>query len=77
MAFLKQRGIETRAYFDPPLHQQHFFRRFAVSPLPHTEAAARRVMSLPFYTTITETEMDYVVDCLAEAQIDARQSIAL
>lgn len=77
VAFLKQRGIETRAYFDPPLHQQDFFRRFAVSPLPHTEAAARRVMSLPFYTTITETEMDYVVDCLAEAQIDARQSIAL
>jgi dTDP-4-amino-4,6-dideoxygalactose transaminase len=77
MAFLKQRGIETRAYFDPPLHQQDFFRRFADRPLPHTEAAAQRVMSLPFYTTITETEMDYVVHCLAEAQIDVRQSIAL
>ena len=77
MAFLKQRGIETRAYFDPPLHQQGFFRRFADRPLPHTDAAARRVMSLPFYTTITETEMDYVVHCLAEAQIDVRQSIAL
>jgi dTDP-4-amino-4,6-dideoxygalactose transaminase len=77
MAFLKQRGIETRAYFDPPLHQQDFFRRFADRPLPHTEAAAQRVMSLPFYTTITETEIDYVVHCLAEAQIDARQSIAL
>jgi dTDP-4-amino-4,6-dideoxygalactose transaminase len=77
MAFLKQRGIETRAYFDPPLHQQDFFRRFADRPLPHTEAAARRVMSLPFYTTITETEIDYVVHCLAEAQIDVRQSIAL
>lgn len=77
MASLKRRGIETRAYFDPPVHQQEFFRRFADRPLPHTEAAARRVISLPFYTTITEPEMDYVVGCLAEAQIDARQSIAL
>jgi dTDP-4-amino-4,6-dideoxygalactose transaminase len=73
MGFLKQRGIETRAYFDPPLHQQDFFRRFADRPLPHTEAAARRVISIPFFTTISETEMDYVVRCLAEAQVDARQ----
>jgi dTDP-4-amino-4,6-dideoxygalactose transaminase len=73
MAFLNQRGVETRAYFDPPLHQQDFFQRFADRPLPHTEAAAQRVMSLPFYTTITETEIDYVVHCLAEAQIDVRQ----
>lgn len=67
MGFLKQRGIETRAYFDPPLHQQNFFHRFADRSLPRTEAAARRIMSLPFYTTITEREIDYVVSCLAEA----------
>jgi dTDP-4-amino-4,6-dideoxygalactose transaminase len=76
-AVLKQSGIETRAYFDPPLHRQDFFRRFADRPLPRTEAAAPRVMSLPFYTTITEAEMDYVVRCLAEAQGDVRRSIAI
>ena len=67
MAYLKQRGIETRSYFDPPLHKQEFFRRFADRPLSRTELAARRVISLPFYTTITEMEIDYVVQCLAEA----------
>jgi dTDP-4-amino-4,6-dideoxygalactose transaminase len=76
-AVLKRSGIETRAYFDPPLHRQDFFRRFADRPLPRTEAAAPRVMSLPFYTTITEAEMDHVVRCLAEAQGDVRRSMAI
>jgi dTDP-4-amino-4,6-dideoxygalactose transaminase len=72
MADMKQRGVDTRAYFDPPLHEQDFFRRFADRWLPLTEAAARRVISLPFYTSISETEMDYVVRCLAEAQVRVR-----
>lgn len=68
MAFLKERGIETRAYFYPPVHEQRFFRRFADRPLPRTEVLSRRVITLPFYTTITKAEMDYVVDALAAAE---------
>ncbi len=68
MAFLGERGIETRAYFYPPVHEQRFFRRFADRPLPRTEALSRRVLTLPFYTSITEAEMDYVVDALVEAE---------
>src|SRR5207253_2389311 len=29
IGYLKDRGIETRAYFCPPVHEQKFFRRFA------------------------------------------------
>ena len=68
MAYLKDRGLETRAYFYPPVHEQQFFRRYADRALPHTEALARRVITLPFYTTITEEEMDYVVDALYDAE---------
>lgn len=68
IAFLKHRGIETRAYFDPPVHEQCFFQRFADRPLPRTEVLSRRVITLPFYTKITEAEMDYVVGALAEAE---------
>jgi dTDP-4-amino-4,6-dideoxygalactose transaminase len=68
MAYLLKNGIETRAYFYPPLHEQRFFRRFADRPLPRTEALARRVVTLPFYTTITENEIDYVVDRLSQAE---------
>jgi dTDP-4-amino-4,6-dideoxygalactose transaminase len=67
-AFLQERGIETRAYFFPPVHEQYFFRRFIGRPLPRTEVLARRVITLPFYTTIAEAEMDYVVSTLAEAE---------
>ena len=68
MAYLKERSIETRAYFYPPVHQQTFFRSFTDRPLPSTEALSRRVIALPFYTTITTQEIDYVVQALAEAE---------
>lgn len=67
MDFLKERGIETRAYFFPPVHQQGMFRRFADRPLPNTEKFSRRVITLPFYTSITEEEIDYIVKALKEA----------
>ena len=68
MEFLGGRGIETRAYFFPPVHEQEFFRRFSDRPLPFTERLARRVITLPFYTTISEAEIDYIVDSLVEAE---------
>jgi dTDP-4-amino-4,6-dideoxygalactose transaminase len=68
MTFLKERGVETRAYFYPPVHEQWHFWQFSNRPLPRTESLSRRVVTLPFYTSITEAEMDYVVDALAEAE---------
>jgi dTDP-4-amino-4,6-dideoxygalactose transaminase len=65
---LKERGVETRAYFYPPVHEQKFFARFADRRLPHTEWLSRRVITLPFYTSITREEMDYVVDALADVE---------
>jgi len=65
---LKERGVETRAYFHPPVHEQSLFRKFADRLLPRTEALSRRVITLPFYTTIGEAEMDYVVEALGEAE---------
>ena len=45
---LADRGIETRAYFYPPVHEQAYFQRFATRPLPKTERLSRRVITLPF-----------------------------
>jgi dTDP-4-amino-4,6-dideoxygalactose transaminase len=61
-------GIESRAYFCPPIHEQSYFRRFADRPLPKTEDLARRVITLPFFTTITLSEMDNIVAALARAE---------
>ena len=68
MAFLKDRGIETRAYFFPPLHEQRFFQPYVDRPLPVTERLSRRVITLPFFTTITKEQMDYVANALADAE---------
>ncbi len=68
MRELADRGVETRAYFFPPIHEQTFFRRFADRELPVTEDLSRRVITLPFYTTISEDEMRTVVEALVESE---------
>ncbi|PYU96870.1 MAG: hypothetical protein DMG25_00485 [Acidobacteria bacterium] len=66
--FLAERGIESRAYFFPPVHEQKYFCKYADRPLPKTEAFSRRVITLPFYTSMSDQEMDYVVEQLSEAE---------
>jgi dTDP-4-amino-4,6-dideoxygalactose transaminase len=68
VAFLADSGIETREYFAPPLHQHPFFSRHADRELPVTDDASRRVLTLPFYSTITRREVVKVVDALADAE---------
>lgn len=68
IALLAERGIETRAYFHPPIHEQRFFQPFAHRPLPVTEDFSRRVITLPFFSTITEDDMTAVVDGLVAAE---------
>lgn len=64
MDSLKEQGVETRAYFYPPVHEQDFFRRFSTRKLPRTEDLSRRVLTLPFFTTLTASEMNHLADCL-------------
>jgi dTDP-4-amino-4,6-dideoxygalactose transaminase len=68
MTFLKTQGIETRAYFHPPVHEQQMFRQYSDRALPRTESLSRRVITLPFYTSITEDEMDYMVEALERSE---------
>jgi dTDP-4-amino-4,6-dideoxygalactose transaminase len=67
MESLKEQGIETRAYFHPPVHQQGFFKKYADRPLPRTEDLASRVITLPFYTSMTEAEINYVAEALVKS----------
>jgi dTDP-4-amino-4,6-dideoxygalactose transaminase len=68
MRFLADNGIETRAYFYPPVHEQDYFRQYADRPLPRTESLARRVITLPFFTTISEPEMEFLIESLKKAE---------
>jgi dTDP-4-amino-4,6-dideoxygalactose transaminase len=68
MRFLESRNVEVRSYFDPPVHEQPYFQDFNDRHLPNTEKLARAVITLPFYTTISEDDMDYVIDSLVVAE---------
>lgn len=68
IAWMAAHGVETRAYFFPPVHEQGHFRGFADRPLPKTEALSRRVITLPFHSSMTTVEMDYVAGRLRQAE---------
>ena len=68
MRFVANRGVETRAYFCPPVHEQAYFAGYATRPLLRTERLSRRVITLPFFSTITEEEIEYIVSTLQEAE---------
>ncbi|MCK4393527.1 DegT/DnrJ/EryC1/StrS family aminotransferase [Candidatus Bipolaricaulota bacterium] len=65
---LKQRGIGCGNYFQP-IHLQPFYRKmfgYKEGDFPITEHIASRTIALPFYNKLTEGEVDYVVESLAE-----------
>jgi dTDP-4-amino-4,6-dideoxygalactose transaminase len=66
MHYLGGKGIETRSYFYPPIHEQEYFKAFSTRKLPKTESLSRRVLSLPFYTSITDKEMSYITEQLSQ-----------
>ena len=61
-------GIPTRGYFSP-MHLQPYIQDMLGTHegmLPVTESVAKRTIALPFHNNLTEDEIDYVVENLAE-----------
>jgi dTDP-4-amino-4,6-dideoxygalactose transaminase len=59
---LKARSIGHRVYYPLPLHLQPCFEHLGYRPgqLPHSEAAAREVVSLPIFPDLTEAQQQEV-----------------
>ena len=50
---LRAENIETRAYYDPPVHQQRAYQQFApIESLSNTDTLASRVLCLPIWSTM-------------------------
>jgi perosamine synthetase len=67
MAGLESDGIPTRPYF-VPIHLQPLYRSrfgYRLGDFPVTERVARTTLALPFFTEMTEQQVDYVCDRLA------------
>lgn len=61
-AYLKKRGIHTLIHYPTPIHLQPAYQnlRGLEGSLPHTELAAREVLSLPMYAELSEPELNGV-----------------
>jgi dTDP-4-amino-4,6-dideoxygalactose transaminase len=67
---LASRGIETRAYYDPPCHQQTAYEHFhdRMKPLAVTDMLAARSLALPIGAHVDEAVVGEVCDVIANAK---------
>jgi dTDP-4-amino-4,6-dideoxygalactose transaminase len=58
-------GIETRRYYDPPVHEMRAYRSLGTrGRLPVTESYARRVLTLPMWSEMPDWAPDRVADAI-------------
>lgn len=55
-------GVQTRRYYSPPVHRQRAYRSLvpANGPLPVTDDAAAKVLTLPLFTGMRDEQVDAV-----------------
>ncbi len=61
MAYLWEKGISTAVHYYPN-HLQPFFAKYNRGPLPVTEDAGKRIITLPSYTDLAESEQAYIIE---------------
>jgi dTDP-4-amino-4,6-dideoxygalactose transaminase len=64
---LEAEGVQTRRYYSPPVHQQRAYRSLVATngPLPVTEDAAAKVLTLPLFTGMSDEQVDALGAVLA------------
>jgi FlaA1/EpsC-like NDP-sugar epimerase/dTDP-4-amino-4,6-dideoxygalactose transaminase len=74
---LMAEGIDTRKYFDPPVHRQSAYRHLTAQSLPVTDSVSDRVLSLPIFPDLRNEHVERVADRIGvvhahAAEIEAR-----
>jgi dTDP-4-amino-4,6-dideoxygalactose transaminase len=67
-AALQARQVHTHVHYPRPLHLQPAFAALGLPPgsFPHAERACERVLSMPFFPEITDEQVRYAAEQLAE-----------
>lgn len=71
---LAEENIETRSYYNPPVHLQTAYRQFTTASLPITEKLAQENLSLPMWSQMEDETLDRVCSVIKRIQRDARQT---
>jgi dTDP-4-amino-4,6-dideoxygalactose transaminase len=73
---LAERDIGTGIHFPVPIHLQPASRQlgYSAGDLPHTEQAAREVLSLPMYAELTPEQLDWVTSAIRDARVGQAQA---
>jgi dTDP-4-amino-4,6-dideoxygalactose transaminase len=66
IASLAAHQIEVRTYFAPACHQQKMFSHYASTPLPVTNHVTGRIVSLPLWEEMKESEVKYIAERIYE-----------
>lgn len=67
-AHLKSHGVDSMIYYPVPLHFHRPYQGLAEGPgsLPETERACREVLSLPINPSLSDEQVSYVAERIAE-----------
>ncbi len=68
---LTAENIETRNYFDPPVHRQYSYRDIVHADLAVTDAVSSSVVSLPIYTDLQDEQIERVAESISTAAVHA------
>jgi dTDP-4-amino-4,6-dideoxygalactose transaminase len=63
--FLEEKGIGTNIHYARPCHTQPAFRDW-YRPCPITETKGKQILSLPCWYSMSEDQVEYVVDSVKE-----------
>ena len=65
MRRLSQHGVGTQVHYYPVYRQPYYAARHDAGPLPGADLYYERVLSLPLYASMTESDVTFVVETLA------------
>jgi dTDP-4-amino-4,6-dideoxygalactose transaminase len=63
--YLKGKGIATNIHYPIPCHLQPAFRSW-YRPLPKTEEAVKKILSLPCYHSLSDSDQDKIIQSIKE-----------
>lgn len=64
--YMKEKDINTMVHYPIAIHKQKAYEELSDECLPIAEQIAREEVSLPMFYGLTDTEVQYIIDCVNE-----------